>query len=109
MKMIEDFKKDISNFLKEIQENTTRQGKELNETIQDLKIEIEILKKTQRNTALEIENLGRRTSHEQNTRDHFSSRRYHTRHQNNSQGKYKNQKKLLSQNIQEIQDTRLHG
>jgi predicted transcriptional regulator len=65
--MIENFKKDISNSLKEIlentvkqvealkeetqkslkelQENTTKQVKELNKTIQDLKMEIEPIKK----------------------------------------------------------------
>jgi hypothetical protein len=35
--------------------------KELNKTIQNLKMEIESLKRTQRKTALEIENLGKRT------------------------------------------------
>ena len=35
--MIEDFKKDINNSIKEIQESTNKQGKELNKTIQDLK------------------------------------------------------------------------
>ena len=53
------FKKDINNSLKEIQENTgkkvntlkefqestTKQGKELNKTIQDLKMEVETIKK----------------------------------------------------------------
>jgi hypothetical protein len=68
--MIEDFKKDINNSLKEIQENTgkqvdalkeetqkslkglqentTKQVKELDKTIQDLKMEIETIKKSQR-------------------------------------------------------------
>jgi hypothetical protein len=68
MMMIEDFKKDIDNSLKEIQENTgkqvealkeesqnslkelqenpTKQGKELNKTIQDLKMGIETIKKS---------------------------------------------------------------
>ena len=81
--MIEDFKKDINNSLKEIQENTgkqvealkeetqkslkelqentTKQVKELNKTIQDLKMEIETIKKSQRETTLEIENLGKRS------------------------------------------------
>jgi gas vesicle protein len=67
MMMIEDFKKDINNFrkeiqentskqlevlkketqksLKELQENTPKQVKELNKTIQDLKMEIEMIKK----------------------------------------------------------------
>jgi hypothetical protein len=33
MMLIEDFKKDINIFLKELQENTTKQVKELNKTI----------------------------------------------------------------------------
>jgi len=33
--------------------------KEFNKTIQDLKIEIKTIKKSQRETTLEIENLGR--------------------------------------------------
>ena len=66
--MIEDFKKDIKNSLKEIQENTgeqvealkeetqkslkelwentTKQVKELNKTIQNLNMEIETIKKS---------------------------------------------------------------
>jgi chaperonin cofactor prefoldin len=35
--------------------------KELNKTIQDLKIEIETIKKSQRETNLKIENLGKRS------------------------------------------------
>jgi prefoldin subunit 5 len=35
--------------------------KELNKTIQDLKMEIETIKKSQRETTLEIENLGKRS------------------------------------------------
>jgi gas vesicle protein len=38
MMMIEDYKKEIKNCLKEIQENISNQVKELNKTIQDLKI-----------------------------------------------------------------------
>ena len=34
--------------------------KELNKTIQDLKMEIETINKSQRETTLEIENLGKR-------------------------------------------------
>jgi hypothetical protein len=43
MMMIEDFKKDINNSLKKIQENTTKQVKKLNKIIQDVKIEIKII------------------------------------------------------------------
>jgi archaellum component FlaC len=80
MKMIQDFKTDINNSLKEVQENTgkqiedikektckslkeiqettIKQVKGLNKTIQDLKTEIETLKKTQRETTLEMKSLG---------------------------------------------------
>jgi uncharacterized protein YukE len=83
MKMVEDLKEDINNFLKEIQENTSKQVetlkeethksheeiqentikqvKELNKTIQDLKNEIETIKKSQMETTLEIENPGKRS------------------------------------------------
>jgi hypothetical protein len=66
--LVEDFKKGINNSLKEIKENTAKQVKvlkaqkslkelqenitkqvmELNKTIQDLKMEVETIKKTQR-------------------------------------------------------------
>jgi prefoldin subunit 5 len=35
--------------------------KELNKTIQDLKMEIETIKKSQRATTVELENLGKRS------------------------------------------------
>ena len=35
--------------------------KELNKTVQDLKIEVETIKKSQRETTLEIENLGKKS------------------------------------------------
>jgi hypothetical protein len=38
--------------LKQIQDNETKQVKELTKTIQDLKMEVELLKKTQRTTAV---------------------------------------------------------
>jgi hypothetical protein len=82
MMLVEDFKKNIDNSLKEIQENTAKQVEvlkeetqknplkelkentikqvmELNKTIRDLKMEVKIIKKTQRETTLEIENLGK--------------------------------------------------
>ena len=81
--LVEEFKKDINNCLKEIQENTvkqvevrkeeaqkslkelqentTKQLKELNKTIQYLKMEVETIKKSQRETTLEIENIGKRS------------------------------------------------
>ena len=61
MMMTENFKKSISNFLKEIQENSSKPVKELNKTIQDLKMELETIKKSQRETTLELRNLGKRS------------------------------------------------
>jgi uncharacterized protein Yka (UPF0111/DUF47 family) len=72
MMMIEDFKKDVNHSLKkiqentgkqlealkeetqksfkELQENTIKQAKEMSKTIQNLKIEIDTIKKSQRET-----------------------------------------------------------
>ena len=61
MMMMEDYKKEINNSPKEIQENTSNQVKELNKTIQDLKMEVETIKKSQRETILEIEILGKKS------------------------------------------------
>jgi hypothetical protein len=47
MKIIESFKEDINNSLKEIQENTGKQVKEFNKAIQVLKVEEETIKKIQ--------------------------------------------------------------
>jgi hypothetical protein len=60
MMVIEDFKKAINNSLKELQENTIIEAKEMNKTIQDL-TEIETIKKSQREKTLELENLGKRS------------------------------------------------
>ena len=45
--MIEALKEEVNKSLKDIQENTVKQGKEINKTVQDLKMEIESIKKTQ--------------------------------------------------------------
>jgi archaellum component FlaC len=58
MMIMEDYKKEINNFLKEIKESISNQVKELNKTLQDLKMEVETIKKSQGETTLEIENLG---------------------------------------------------
>ena len=44
--------------LKDLQENTNKQVMELIKIIQDLKMEVETIKKTQREITLEIETLG---------------------------------------------------
>jgi hypothetical protein len=49
------------NKYKEIQENTIKQGKEMDKTVQDLKTEIEAIKRTQTEVIMVMENLGKRT------------------------------------------------
>ena len=44
--MIEVLKEEITKSLKDIYENTNKQWKEMNKTVQDLKVEIESIKKT---------------------------------------------------------------
>ena len=61
MKMIETFKEDIKNSLKEIQENRIKQVKTLNKVVQELKTETETIKKTQREATLEMDILGKRS------------------------------------------------
>lgn len=60
-KMIEAFKEEMNRSLKEIQENTIKQVKEVNKTVQDLKMKIKAIKKTQSERILEMENLVKRT------------------------------------------------
>jgi chromosome segregation ATPase len=46
--------------LEELQEDTIKQVKEMNKTIQDLKMGIETIKNAQRETTVELENIGKR-------------------------------------------------
>jgi esterase/lipase len=61
MKKIESFKEDIKSSLKEIQENTGKQVKELNKEIQDLKVEVETIKNPQMEANVEMKNIGKRS------------------------------------------------
>jgi prefoldin subunit 5 len=61
MMIMEDYKKEVNNSLEEIQENASKQVKELDKTIQDLKTEVETIKKSQSKTTLEIENLSKKS------------------------------------------------
>ena len=107
MKLIKAFKEDMNKFLKEIHENTFKQAKalkeeankhkeiqenivkqvkDMNKTVQDLKGEIEVTKKTQTEIKLEMEYLGKITGtadhHPNNTRDgreNFRCTRYSRR------------------------------
>jgi len=53
MKIIEAFKEEIIESLKEINENIIKQVKKVNKTVQKLKKEIETIKKTQTEVILE--------------------------------------------------------
>ena len=136
MMTIEDFKHDINNSLKEIQENTgkqlealkeetqkslqelqentIKQAKERNKTIQDLKMELETIKKSQRETTLELENLGKRSgvidasiaNGIQEIEERISGAEDTIENIDTTVKENTKSKKLLTQNIQEIQDTR---
>jgi hypothetical protein len=54
-------KKKNKKSLKELQEKKPKQVMELNKTIQDLKMEVKTMKKTQREATLEIETLGKKS------------------------------------------------
>ena len=47
IKLIKDFKEEMDKSLKEIWENIIKQVKEMNKTIQDLKMEIKVVRKRQ--------------------------------------------------------------
>jgi hypothetical protein len=101
-KQVEVLKEETQNSLKELQENTTKQMMELSKTIQDLKMEVETIKKSQRETTLEIEILGKKSGtidasehQQQNTRDgreNLRCRGFHREHGHNNQRKHKMQK-----------------
>ena len=60
-KQLEVLKEETQKSLKELQEKKSRQVKEMNKTIQDLRMELETIKKSQRGTTLEIENIRKRS------------------------------------------------
>ena len=99
--------------LKEKQENTSKQVMEMNKTILDLKREVDTIKKTQSEAMLEIETLGKKSG----TIDASISKRIQEMEERISGAEdsienigttiKENAKciKILTQNIQEIQDT----
>ena len=60
-KQVEELKEETQKSLKEVQENAIKEVGELNKTIQDLKMKIETIKKSQKETTREIENLEKRS------------------------------------------------
>jgi chromosome segregation ATPase len=132
--LVEDVKKDINNSLKEIQntakqveglkeeaqkslkelpKNTTKHDIELNKTFQDLKMEVETIKKTQSEASLEIENLGKKsgsidasiTNRIQEMEDRISDAEDYIENMDTTIKETAKCKKTLTQNIQEFQDT----
>jgi prefoldin subunit 5 len=87
--------------------------KELNKTIKDLKKGIETIKKSQRETTLELENLGKRsgvidtsiTNRIQGLEERISGAEDTIENIDTTLKETTKCKKLLTQNIQEIQDT----
>jgi wobble nucleotide-excising tRNase len=85
----------------------------MNRTIQNLKTEIETIKKPQRKTTLELENLGKRsgvidasiTNRIQEIEERISGAEDTTENIDTTVKENTKSKKLLTQNIQEIQDT----
>ena len=112
-KQVEDLKEEAQKSLKELQENMTKQVIELNKKIQDLKREVDTVKKkpkwgnaADRNPRKEI--LNHRCEHQQqNTRDGRENLGAEDSIENiGTTIKEKAKcKKMLSQNIQNIQDT----
>jgi hypothetical protein len=113
-KQVEALKEETHKFIKELQENTTKQVKELNKTIQELKVEVETIKKSKRETTVEIENLEKKSGDTDITitnriqeieERRISGAEYSIENSDTTIKENAKFKKLLSQNIQENQDT----
>jgi FtsZ-binding cell division protein ZapB len=100
--------------VKVLQENTTKQVKEWNKTIQDLQMEVETIKKSQREATLEIENLGKKsgvrdariTKRIQKIEERISGVEDTIENIDTTVKESTKCKNILTQNIQEIQGTR---
>ena len=125
--MVEDIKKVFNNSLKEIQENTakelqvliekqentSKQVMEMNKTILDLKREVDTIKKTQSEAKLEIETLGKKSvtvnasisNRIQEMEARISGAKDSIENIGITIKENAKCKKILTQNIQEIQDT----
>jgi chromosome segregation ATPase len=87
--------------------------KELNKTNQDLKMEVETIRKSQRETTLETENLGKKaesidtriTNKVQEIEERISGAEHTIENSDTTIKENAKCKKILTQNIQEIKDT----
>ena len=106
-KQVKYFKEETQKSLKELEENTTKQVMELNKTMQDLKMKVETIKNTKGRQPRKEIRKHRCKHQEQNTRGgrgNLRCRRFHRKHRQTIKENAK-WKKILTQNIQEIQDT----
>ena len=109
-KQVEDLKEEAQKSLKELQENTTKQVMELNKIIQDLKREVDTIKKTQSEAMLEIETLGKKSgiidtsisNRIQEMEERISGTEDSIENMGTTIKENEKCKKILTQNIQEI-------
>jgi phage shock protein A len=112
-KQVEDLKKEVQKSLKDLQEKMTKQVMEMNKTIQDLKWEVDTIKKTQSEAMLVIETLGKKSgtidasNHNriQEMEERISGAEDSIENIGTTVNKNTKWKKILTQNIKEIQDT----
>jgi chromosome segregation ATPase len=112
-KQVKDIKEEAQKYLKELQENQTKQVIELNKTIQDLKREVDTIKKTQIEATLEIETLGKKSgtidasisNRTQEMEERISGAEDSIKNIGTTIKENTKSKKILTQNIQKIQDT----
>ena len=96
-KQVKALKEETIKPLKEIQENIIKQVKVSNKTILELKMEIEAIKKTQKEATLKMDNLGKKsraideiiTNRIQEIEENLKFRRYHRKYRHIPQRKYK--------------------
>jgi hypothetical protein len=112
-KKLEALKEEKQKSLNELQENITKQVKELSKTIQDLKMEVEKNMISQRETHLEIELLAKKSgttdvsiiTRIQEIEQRISGAEDSIENMNTTIKVNAKCKKILTKNIQEIQDT----
>jgi chromosome segregation ATPase len=112
VQQIEDLKEEAQKSFKELQENTTKQEMELNKSTQDLKREVDTIKKTQSGATLEIETLGKKygtinasiSNRIQEMEERISGAENSIENISTAIKEHAKCKKILTENIQEIQD-----
>jgi chromosome segregation ATPase len=112
-KEVDVLKEETKKSLKELQENNNKQAMELKKKIQELKMEVETMMKSQSETTLEIENPGKKSgtidvrisNRLQEMEERISGAEDSIENMNTIIKENAKYKKILSQDIQEIQYT----